>query len=109
MIQPHHRPQESLRDSSNDCEARSRQRTPGPVAQLFQSKDSLDAFAHRWELPGWKMVDIFIFAHLRLAVSVTLYATFYVGSIFECRAKHFLLLLTMWAPPGSVHFDVAIF
>ena len=54
------------------------------------------------------MFDVFIFANLRLRMSVALHAAFDIGRILKRRGEFLFLFLAMRTPIGSIHFDAAI-
>src|SRR5260370_5052373 len=93
--------------SSDAASNWSRQRAPRPVAQFLQSENALHSFAGRRKLPGGIMLDVFVFANLRLPVQVAFDAALHVRSVLERRAEHFLLLHAMRTPPRPVHLQPA--
>src|SRR5208337_223670 len=97
------------RPGSSDASSNpSLQRAPRPVAQLFQSKRTLHSFAGRRKLPGGIVLDVFVFANLRLPLGLALDATLHVRSVLERSAELFFLLHAMRTPPGPVHLHAAL-
>src|SRR5260370_23839426 len=91
--------------SSDAASNWSRQRAPRPVAQFLQSENALHSFAGRRKLPGGIMLDVFVFANLRLPVQVAFDAALHVRSVLERRAEHFFLLHAMRTPPNPAHLQ----
>src|SRR5450759_3203898 len=89
--------------SSNASSNRSRQQASRPVAQFLQSENALHSFTGRRKLPGGIMLDVFVFANLRLPVQVAFDAALHVRNVLERRFKLFFLLHAMRTPPRPVH------
>ena len=101
-------PPEWRPDSSDDSSNRSLDRAPSPFAQFSQSDFMFDPFASGWKLPGWKTLDVLIFANLRSTMHVPFDAALHIRSILERRAKPFLLLLAMGTPPRPIHLHAPL-
>src|SRR5450759_4093933 len=94
--------------SSDAWSTRSRQRAPCPVAQFLQTENALHSFAGRRKLPGGKMLDVFVFANLRLPVQVAFDAALHVRNVLERRTELFFLLHAMRTPPRPVHLHATL-
>src|SRR5450756_2010032 len=94
--------------SSNASSNRSRQQASRPVAQFLQSENALHSFTGRRKLPGGIMLDVFVFANLRLPVQVAFDAALHVRNVLERRTELFFLLHAMRTPPRPVHLHAAL-
>src|SRR5580658_8310041 len=101
-------PPESRPRSLDAASTRSWQRAPRPVAQFFETKDSLHSLPGGRKLPGGIVLDAFVLANLSDPMQVALDAALRIRSVFERRAELFLLLLAMRTPICAIHFYATI-